>query len=243
MSKLQKLQQELRYADKAKVSTAQLKQRLNDIIARTADADATYITENEQNYIPTYNTLAQGPINWNGYWVHKEFQVQPTTRLVKIINNPLTGETQRQNDPFGRRPWWQGPNDGREHFAYRDQSRWGPGDLNFTTVSNIPDLNPYHQSKASAASVRENLISELMNSKEFKAVHHLTNLRIVPEERKKEFRPRQYDRRKLTTKSDPRLLVNMVNNLRQAMQRRGTSSAPIGRFGGDFFANILKRGE
>ena len=51
------------------------------------------------------------------------------------------------------------------------------------------------------------------------------------------------DDRKLTPKSDPRLLVNIVNNLKKAMQRRGNSSAPIGKATWDFFANILRRGE
>lgn len=60
---------------------------------------------------------------------------------------------------------------------------------------------------------------------------------------KRNFLPRIYDTKKLTTKSDPRLLVNMVNNLRKILQRGGKSSAPIARATRDFFANILKKRE
>ena len=57
------------------------------------------------------------------------------------------------------------------------------------------------------------------------------------------FLPRIYDTKKLTTKSDPRLLVTVVNNLRKILEGRGKSSAPIPKSTRDFFANILKRGE
>lgn len=243
MSKFQELQRELRYADQAKVSTAQLKQRLNDIIARTADADVTYSVGSENIYKSTSNIYHPSGFLGNT-WIHQNFAYVPTPRAIKTTKNPLTGKTQTQYDPFGRKQWW-----GSEGWMNVSPNPFHSYPNNFPffgiTVSTVPDLNPYHQRKASATSTRENLISELMNSKEFKDVQYLTNLRIVPDERKRKFRPRMYDvSSNLTVKSDPRLLVNMVNNLKNAMKKRGgTSSAPVGRSGSDFFANILRRGE
>lgn len=58
------------------------------------------------------------------------------------------------------------------------------------------------------------------------------------------FLPRMYTNMKeLTVKSDPRLLIEVVNNLRKILKRRNTSSAPISRATRDFFANILRRTE
>ncbi|MBR1734320.1 MAG: hypothetical protein IJ730_02565 [Alphaproteobacteria bacterium] len=47
----------------------------------------------------------------------------------------------------------------------------------------------------------------------------------------------------LTVRSDPRILVQIVNNLQKLLRRRGKSSAPIARATGDFFANILRKQE
>ena len=86
---------------------------------------------------------------------------------------------------------------------------------------------------------REQKASELMQSNEYKNLEkQLQKLMNLPK-----FRPRTYMTDKLSVKSDPRLLINTVNNLKKALQRRNTSEAPIGRGTSDFFANILKKGE
>ena len=60
---------------------------------------------------------------------------------------------------------------------------------------------------------------------------------------KRPFLSRIYSIQQLTTKSDPRLLVNMVNNLQKTLKGPIKSSAPIARVTRDFFANILRRKE
>ena len=242
MSKLQELQRELRYADQAKVSTAQLKRRLNDIIAQTADADVTYKSVPTTISVPHYMNFEFNT------WEVRRIEPQSAHKFVKQTTNPLTGKTVTQDNPLGTHSWWDAHLRAHNLPAARV---WGDLDnkkLYAIQVSNFPTSEQnakIAQRYQSAASTRENLISKLMNSKEFKDAQYLTNLRIVPDERKRKFRPRMYDvSSNLTVKSDPRLLVNMVNNLKNAMKKRGgTSSAPVSRSGSDFFANILRRGE
>ena len=235
MSKFQELQRELRYADQAKVSTAQLRQRLNDIIAQTSNADVTYTQDTENIAVPKVYAWTGTAWQYDGNIYARGFP-----RSVKITTDPLTNKEQkREYNPLGRKAWFMEFPQGLENV-----STVHPFSTNISVIPTSEQLRQFASQKTEALRNRENLISELMNSKEFKDVHHLTNLRIVPEERRPKFRPRTYEGpQSLTTKSDPRLLVNVVNNLKKAMQRRGNSSAPIGRSAGDFFANILRRGE
>ena len=86
---------------------------------------------------------------------------------------------------------------------------------------------------------REQKASEFIQSQAYKNLEKQLQKLMNPPK----FRPRTYMTDKLSVKSDPRLLINTVNNLKKALQRRNTSEAPIGRGTSDFFANILKRGE
>lgn len=57
------------------------------------------------------------------------------------------------------------------------------------------------------------------------------------------FLPRIYRNQQLTIRSDPRILINIVNNLRKVLQKRNTSTAQIAKPTGNFFTNILRRQE
>ena len=101
------------------------------------------------------------------------------------------------------------------------------------------EFNQDLELKKEAIARREREASELIQSQAYKNLEKQLQKLMNPPK----FRPRTYMTDKLSVKSDPRLLVNTVNNLKKALQRRNTSEAPIGRGTSDFFANILRVGD